>query len=114
RARGFACEGDCVLVLLGGGAPRSDQIEEVRTIIPLLTAVFGAERKAAAREAHAVIARSWAERAEAVTTSLAASQSELHRVLHQVQTNERWLTVTLQGISDALIATDGDGRIVLM
>ena len=113
RVKGFSCQLDSVLILLGGD-PRVELVEEVRAGFPLLTRLFQTERGAVADQAQALIARSTAERAEALTASLAISQAELHRVLRQLQESERWFSTTLKSIGDAVIATDGAGRLTFM
>ncbi len=113
RAIGLAFDTDCVLVLLGG-EPLANLLEGVRHAAPLLGALFSAERKEAAGQGHAMLARSVAERAEQLTASLAASQAELHSVLHRLSASEQWLSVTLRSIGDAVIATDQNGRVTFL
>lgn len=113
RARGISCQADSVLILLGG-SPRAELVEDVREGFPLLTSIFLAERRAAAGEAHAAVARAAAERAEALTASLAISQAELHRVLRRLQESEQRFSTTLRSIGDAVIATDAGGRVTFM
>lgn len=113
RAIGLAFDTDCVLVLLGG-EPRANLLEDVRHAAPLLGALLSAERKEAAGQGHAMFARSVAERAEQLTASLAASQAELHSVLHRLSASEQWLSVTLRSIGDAVIATDQNGRVTFL
>ena len=113
RAVGLACDESCVLVLLGG-EPSANLLEEARAVAPLLGALFSAERKVATGEGNAVLARAAAERSDELTASLAASQAELHSVLHRLSASEQWLSVTLRSIGDAVIATDREGRVAFM
>jgi PAS domain S-box-containing protein len=45
---------------------------------------------------------------------LAALSESLHRARHLAVTQGEWLHVTLKSIGDAVISTDGDGRVLLM
>ncbi|WP_394821683.1 ATP-binding protein [Pendulispora albinea] len=113
RARGWSCKIDCVLVLLGG-APVPARVEEARTAMPLLATLFAAERRAAAGLGRVLVARSAMERAEALASSLAASQAELHRVMHALHASEQWLSMTLHSMGDGVLATDGEGKVVFL
>lgn len=113
RAKGVSGGADAVLVLLGG-SPCAELVNEAREGLPLLTSLFQAERRAAVGEAHAAVARSAAERAETLTASLAASQAELHRVLRRLHESEQRFATTLRSIGDAVIATDAAGRVTFM
>lgn len=110
---GVACASDAVLVLIGG-SPRTDLDEGVRASFALLSSIFRAERTATAHEGHAAVARQDAARAEALATSLAQSQVELQRALRRLQDSEQWFSTTLLSIGDAVIATDGSGRVTFM
>ncbi len=113
-ARGRKCEADSAIVLLGGERVDLGRLDEVRLAMPLLSALFASERTALAGEAHAAVARDSAQRAESLTASLAASQTELHRVLRELRTSEQSLSVTLRSIGDAVIATGRDHCVAFM
>ena len=114
--RAFAvCAEDArtVAVLLGGAAEHAD-LRELISAMPMLGALFRAERALAAGAGHAEVARRSVQRAEALAASLASSQAELHRVLRELHQSREWLSTTLRSIGDAVITTDVRGRVTFM
>jgi signal transduction histidine kinase/CheY-like chemotaxis protein len=69
-----------VLVLLGG-TPRQEEVAEVQTLLPLLSAAFRGERIALTAAGHARVAEEAADRAEALAESLDVLRRELGAAL---------------------------------
>lgn len=111
-ARGLASN-DAAAIFLGGALDR-DHLAQLRASLPLLAAVFRAELQGASDEANAKLARSHAERAETLTTTLAASQADLHRTLRDLHASRELLGTTLKSIGDAVISTDIGGIVTFM
>ena len=79
-AFGYGYGEDIALVLLGRGTPRGD-VELLRSLLPLLGAVFRGERKAVAALVQTRLARESAARATALTATLNHTRRELEKSL---------------------------------
>lgn len=88
RVRGVTSEDGSVLAI-AGGSPDLAAIEEVRLALPLLAATFRAEQRARVGRGHTTVARAAAQQAEALASSLAATQSELRAALCELQETDR-------------------------
>ena len=81
---GFSCGPDVVAAILGT-EHATDDVREVRELLPLLAAVFDAERSATLAAAQARVAKNAAAHAEALAQALDGVRGELQRALEQAE-----------------------------
>jgi signal transduction histidine kinase len=83
-ALGAAASDGSVLVLLGG-EPARDALNQMLLLVPLLSSAFGRERAAIAMSGHASAAHQAAERASSLATALETIRVDLQAALSRAQ-----------------------------
>jgi len=109
RATGVSLGDGSTLVLLGG-SPERDKIDEVRPALPLLAWALRAERDAHTAQGQATAARQAAADLDALTHALDAALRETEAAHAAAEALERRYHSLFEGVGDAVLVADAEGR----
>lgn len=121
RAVGLRCA-DAVLVVVGG-SPRRQLLDDLSAILPLASAAFAAERAALVGETHASLARARARELEAMTSTLAEARASLQAALleqrqlvrtrdDEARRKDEFLAILAHELRNPLAALAGAGAVL--
>ena len=102
-AHGFVGRDGSMMVLLGG-APNREEVEETCLFLPLLAAAFRGERAAEVAEGHAAMASQSAAQAKLLTETLDKARRDLQQALHA---RDQFLTIAAHELKTPLTSLLG-------
>ena len=120
-ARSLSGDDGTVLVLIGRGLPAPDLLATLRSLLPLLGALYRNEMLAAATRQQLRLATEAGAHATVLAQRLDCARSDLERTVRALRVAEdalsaekEQLSVTLEGIADGVISCDVHGRVTLI